>query len=75
MNANSAPEITPGRINGTMMRKKVSAGDAPRVAAARMRLWSKPTRVAVTVMTTNGVPSAACARMTPKWVEDKPILL
>ena len=75
MNANSAPEITPGKISGTITRKKVRCGEAPSVAAARTKLWSKPTSVAVTVITTKGVPSAAWARMTPRCVDDRPILL
>ncbi len=68
MKANSEPEITPGRISGTITLKNVVVGDAPRLAEARIRLLSKPTSVAVTVMTTKGVPSAACARITPIWV-------
>ena len=61
MNANSAPEIIPGSTSGTVTLKKVLKPCAPRLADARIKLLSKPTRVAVTVMTTNGVPSAACA--------------
>ncbi len=64
MKANSAPEITPGSTSGTVTLKKVRTPSAPRLAEARVRLWSKPTSVAVTVMTTKGVPSAAWARMT-----------
>ncbi len=66
--ANKAPEITPGVINGTVIRKKVVVGEAPKVAAERVRLRSNPTRVAVTVITTNGVAKAACARITPTKV-------
>ena len=66
MNANRAPETTPGNINGTMTLKNVRVGDAPKLAAARIRLRSKPTSVAVTVITTKGVPKVACASMTPK---------
>ena len=66
MKANRAPEITPGKISGTITLKKMVGGVAPRLAAARIKLLSKPTRVAVTVMTTNGVPNAAWARMTPR---------
>jgi ABC-type sugar transport system permease subunit len=73
MKANRAPEITPGRMSGTITLKKVRGGDEPRLAEARIRLLSKPTRVAVTVMTTNGVPSAAWARITPRWVPCSPI--
>jgi len=41
------------------------ANVAPNPDAARMRLWSKESSDAVTVITTNGVPSAACASTTP----------
>ena len=72
MKANSAPEITPGRISGMMILKKVVVGVAPRLFAARTRLWSKPVRVAVTVMTTKGVPRAVWARMIPGRVCARP---
>ena len=39
---------------------------APMDAAARVRERSNPTSVAVTVMMTNGVPSAAWAMTTPQ---------
>jgi hypothetical protein len=64
--ANRAPEITPGRISGMVTRKKVVRGLAPSDAAARFSDWSKPTRVAVTVMMTKGIPSVAWARITPR---------
>ena len=67
INANSAPEMTPGRINGTITLKKVVVGEAPRLAEALIKLLSKPTSVAVTVMTTKGVPNAAWAKITPRW--------
>lgn len=73
MKANNAPEITPGKISGTMTLKKVVVGDAPKLAEARIKLLSKPTKVAVTVMTTKGVPSAAWANITPKCVPCRPI--
>ncbi|MCY1383752.1 hypothetical protein D9M69_719080 [compost metagenome] len=38
MKANSAPEITPGRISGMMMSKNTRNGVAPRFSAARARL-------------------------------------
>ena len=66
MKAKSAPEMTPGRISGICTAKKVRTGPAPRLAAARMRLWSKPTSVAVTVMMTKGMPRAAWASTTPQ---------
>ena len=58
--------MTPGMISGIWTLKKVVTGFAPRLAEARTRLWSKPTRVAVTVMMTKGVPSAACDSTTPQ---------
>ena len=73
MNAKRAPEITPGRISGTMTLKKVVVGEAPRLDEARIKLLSNPTKVAVTVMTTKGVPRAAWARMTPRCVPCRPI--
>ena len=36
MNASSAPDMTPGRINGTITTKKVRVGLDPRLAAARV---------------------------------------
>ncbi len=66
MKANSAPEITPGRISGICTRKKVVTGSAPMFAAARVSDRSKPTSVAVTVMMTKGMPSAAWASTTLK---------
>ena len=38
MNANRAPEITPGRINGVCTLKKVLIGPAPKLADALVRL-------------------------------------
>ena len=55
-NANSAPEITPGKINGNVIFIKVFTGLLPKLAAALVTLWSNPVNVAVTVITTNGVP-------------------
>ena len=55
-NANSAPEITPGVIKGSVTFINVFTGLLPRLAAALVTLWSKPLNVAVTVITTNGVP-------------------
>ena len=54
--ANNAPEITPGIINGNVIFINVFTGLLPKLAAARVTLWSKPVNVAVTVITTNGVP-------------------
>ncbi len=63
--ANSAPEITPGAITGKVTRKKVDSGVAPRLRLARTRLWLKPCKVASTVVSTNGAPSAACTMIRP----------
>ena len=63
--ANSAPETSPGRINGTITRKNTVGGGAPRLAAARIRLVSNPASVAATVTKTNGAPSAVWARISP----------
>ncbi len=65
-NANSAPEITPGAITGSVTRKKVSTGPAPRLWLARTRFWLKLCSVAITVVTTKGAPSAACTMIRPK---------
>lgn len=64
MKANNPPEMTPGKMMGNVMRKKAIVGLAPRLAAARNIVRSNPTSVAVTVITTNGVPKAACASIT-----------
>ena len=72
--AKSAPEIMPGATSGRVTRKKVVTGSAPRLAEARIRLLSKPDSVAVMVMTTNGTPSAVCARMMPSVVWASPIV-
>ena len=65
MKANKPPETTPGSIIGNVTRKNAITGLAPRLAAARNNVVSNPTNVAVTVITTKGVPSAAWDRMTP----------
>ena len=52
MNANKAPEITPGNIKGICILKKVLTGPAPTLPAALVKLLSKPTKVAVTVIIT-----------------------
>ena len=65
MKANKPPETTPGSIIGNVTRKNARVGFAPRLAAARNKVVSNPTNVAVTVITTKGVPSAAWDRMTP----------
>ena len=55
--ANNAPDITPGVINGNVIFIKVLYGVLPKLAAALVTLWSKPDKVAVTVITTKGVPN------------------
>ena len=71
--ANSAPEITPGKIKGRVIFINVSTGLLPKLAAALVRLWSNPDRVAVTVITTNGVPNIIWAITIPVWVAASPI--
>ncbi|MNL73508.1 hypothetical protein D3C87_1989770 [compost metagenome] len=71
-NANSAPEITPGAISGSVTRRNAVSGDAPRLAAARTRLWLKPCNVADTVMITNGTPSTACTTISEKKLLPSP---
>ena len=73
-NANKAPEITPGKIRGRVIFIKVFTGLLPRLAAARVTLWSNPDNVAVTVITTNGVPNIICAKIIPVCVAAKPAL-
>ena len=68
INANNPPDITPGKIKGIWILKKVRTGPAPIFAAARVKDLSKPTSVAVTVMITNGTPRTACAKTTPAYV-------
>ncbi|MDT4871155.1 hypothetical protein FQZ97_1062720 [compost metagenome] len=63
--ANSAPEITPGAITGSVTRMKVLNGVSPRLSDARTRLWLKPASVASTVVSTKGAPSAACTTISP----------
>ena len=65
MNANNPPDITPGRIKGIITLKNVLIVSAPKLCDARIKFVSKPVKVAVTVITTNGVPSAVCARINP----------
>ena len=65
INANKAPEITPGRINGIITLKKVRNVSAPKLCDALIKFVSKPVKVAVTVITTNGVPRAVCAKIIP----------
>ena len=55
--ANNPPEITPGVISGKVIFIKVFIGVLHKLAAALVTLWSNPDKVAVTVITTNGVPS------------------
>ena len=72
--ANNPPDITPGKIKGKVIFIKVLTGLLPRLAAALVTLWSNPDKVAVTVITTNGVPRIICARTIPVWVAAKPAL-
>ena len=70
--ANNAPEITPGIIKGSVIFINVFTGLLPKLAAARVTLWSKPDKVAVTVITTNGVPKIICDKLIPVWVAANP---
>ena len=70
--ANKPPEITPGSINGKVIFIKVLNGLLPKLEAALVILWSNPESVAVTVITTNGVPKIICAKIIPKCVAAKP---
>ena len=63
--ANNPPEITPGKIRGSVIFINVFTGLLPKLAAALVTLWSKPESVAVTVITTNGVPSIIWANTIP----------
>ena len=53
-------------INGIITLKNVRIVSAPKLCEARIKFVSKPVKVAVTVMTTKGVPRAVCARINPK---------
>ena len=70
--ANNAPEITPGVIKGKVTFIKVFTGLLPKLAAALVTLWSNPVKVAVTVITTNGVPKMIWAKTIPVCVAAKP---
>ena len=70
--ANSAPEMTPGKIKGNVTFIKVLTGLLPRLAAALVTLWSNPVNVAVTVITTNGVPKIIWAKTIPVNVAANP---
>ena len=47
-------------------------GLLPKLEAARVTLWSKPDSVAVTVITTKGVPNIIWAKTIPVCVAAKP---
>ena len=61
--AKTAPVRTPGRMIGSMTRRKAVTGEAPSDAAARQRLLSKPCKAESTLMTTKGRPSMVCRKM------------
>ena len=63
--ANRAPDITPGNIKGIITLKNVFIVSAPRLWEALIKFVSNPVRVAVTVITTKGVPNAVCANIKP----------
>ena len=58
----------------TVILIKVMYGVLPKPAAALERLWLNPDKVAVTVITTKGVPNIMCARIIPVCVAAKPTL-
>ena len=60
-NASSAPAAMPGAISGSVTRRNVANGFAPRSIAASSRWRSKPTRRAFTVTTTNEMQNITCA--------------
>ena len=68
MKANSAPAITPGSSSGRMTLKNVRHLVRAQALRGADQLSSKPDSAAVTVMTTNGVPSTTCAMMIEKNV-------
>ena len=72
--ANSAPESTPGQTMGSITLRKAKNCEAPRLRAARIRLMSKPPSVAVTVITTNGMPKTACTSTIPSRLLAMPSL-
>ena len=59
------PEVVRFYLLSTHYRSPIEFSPE-RLAEARVSEWSKPTRVAVTVITTKGVPSAVCARIRPR---------
>ncbi len=73
-NAKSAPEIMPGVIKGSVILKNVFVGVLPKLDAALVILSSNPLNVAVTVITTKGVPRIICAITTPVNDEANPTL-
>ena len=64
----------PGNISGNVILKNVFVGVLPKLDAARVILSSNPLSVAVTVITTNGVPKIMCAITTPGNEAANPIL-
>ena len=60
-------------LKGKVILKNVFVGVLPRLDAARVMLSSNPLSVAVTVITTNGVPKIICASTTPGKVAARPI--
>ena len=69
--ANNAPEIMPGRISGITTLKNTVCAGAPQDAPARISVRSKPVKVAVTVMTTNGVARSS-TRPASTWARPSP---
>lgn len=61
VNARSAAATTPGRICGSVTRKNVVSGSAPRSIAASSRSRPVPCRRAKTTTATNEMLNATCA--------------
>ena len=57
---NSAAATMPGRMVGSVMRKNVVSGVAPRFCAASSMLRSKPARLALTRRTLHGMTRRTC---------------
>jgi hypothetical protein len=70
--ANTAPDSTPGMISGSVTRRNVDTDDAPRLAAARSSVRSKPPSAAPTFTVTNGIASTVCAMTKPVGVPIRP---
>src|SRR5574337_1481529 len=64
VNASSAPDRTPGKMSGSVMRQKVTNSFAPKSIAASSTALSKPCNRARTTSATKGMLKAMCETMT-----------